>query len=128
MARAPIDPLLHHLPVSLTHRNANTTAVVIKRNHRAASCNGLRGEVCAMGRHREKDDCSTLRQVERDILELRALGISDLEVAAQLWMSLSALRVLRENAMRRHGCRTEEELIRLATERGWLRLSPPSPY
>ena len=58
---------------------------------------------------------------ELEVMRLLAQGYSNKEIAAQLELSVKTVETYKARSMEKLGLRSRVDLVRLATERGWLR-------
>ena len=91
--------------------------------------------VAADAEERKRAEADPLSDRERDVLRLLALGHTNQEIAAQLYISVRTAETHRAHIMQKLGLTTRAQLVRYAIGQGLLedtsdyerRLSPPAP-
>jgi two-component system response regulator NreC len=68
----------------------------------------------------ESDPWDTLSERERDVLRLVALGYTNAEIAAELFLSVKTVETYRTRGMEKLNLQTRAQLVKQAIERGLL--------
>lgn len=76
--------------------------------------------VAAEAEERRRTEADPLTERERGVLRLLALGFTNQEVAAKLYVSVRTVETHRAHVLRKLGLKTRAELVRYALERGLL--------
>ena len=66
-----------------------------------------------------------LSEREAQVMRLIALGYSNKEISAQLGVSIKTVETYKQRSMEKLGLKSRVDIVRLASERGWLNQSPP---
>jgi DNA-binding NarL/FixJ family response regulator len=69
----------------------------------------------------QTDPMHALTLREREVLQMTAEGLSGIEIAERLFISVRTVETHRANLMRKLGVRNQKEVVRFAMERGLLK-------